>query len=388
VKVLFISNLFPDTLEPYRGLDNATLLHHLSSTYEIRVLSPRPTLAFVEWWNHRSARICRPMDTRFKPAYLKSYYVPKIGSLVNHQLFARAIQEPVRAIHREFPFDRILCSWTYPDGCAVAKVAQEMNKPFVMIAQGSDVHSYLRMPTRRRLITAAANVSRGTITRSAELARLLNEAGVSKNKLHPVYNGVDFATFCPADRLEARKELGLPLEGNILLFVGNFYAVKNPSLLIAAHAELCRRFPDQKFHLVMIGGGRLGNQMRGEADAHPSGKFVLLAGRKLAGQVARYMQAADVLCVPSHNEGVPNVILEAFACGLRVVATRVGGIPEVLCHDFLGRLTEKGSVSEMTNALAETLARPLVIERILAHARQFSWERAAAAYVEILQQAR
>ena len=94
-----------------------------------------------------------------------------------------------------------------------------------------------------------------------------------------------------------------------------------------------------------------------------------------------------MLAVPSRNEGVPNVILEAFACGVPVVASDVGGIPEVLAHDFLGRLVEPDNRDALIAGLHATLSGPPDQTRIHNHARQFSWERTAAAYHDILCQA-
>ena len=103
--------------------------------------------------------------------------------------------------------------------------------------------------------------------------------------------------------------------------------------------------------------------------------------------MSRYRQAADVLCLSSENEGVPNVILEAFASGIPVMSTAVGGIPEVVSKDFLGRLVERGQLDPMVGALAELLARPARTEQIREHALYFSWERAADEYLALLKQA-
>ncbi len=111
--------------------------------------------------------------------------------------------------------------------------------------------------------------------------------------------------------------------------------IKNPLLLVTAFAELKKRLPDCKSPLIVIGGGPLVTKARCQADACGCSERLSLVGRRSPAEVARYLQAADVLCVPSANEGVPNVILEAFATALPVVAMRVGGIPEVLSQNSL-----------------------------------------------------
>jgi glycosyltransferase involved in cell wall biosynthesis len=291
-------------------------------------------------------------------------------------------------LRRNFAFDIVLCSWVYPDGCAVASLAGEMKFPFVVIAQGSDVHQYLQMPERRGIIVESMRGANAMITRSGELAQMLADAGVPKERIHTVYNGVDFSVFHHSDRTAARRELGLPPDARIVLFVGNFYTIKNPLLLAEAVADLHRDRTMDKLLLVMIGGGPLEKSARNQAGRSGIRDAVRFEGRKTPAQVARYMQAADVLCVPSRHEGVPNVILEAFACGIPVVASRVGGIPEVVRHDFLGNLVESENCTALADALRHRIAMLTDSDSIAAYARGFSWKATAVDCVAILERAR
>jgi glycosyltransferase involved in cell wall biosynthesis len=386
VKILFVSNLFPDTSQPIFGLDNARLLHHLTGRCEIRVVALRPVPWLLPFLKSRNIQP-RPEDQIFQPIYPPAPYIPKIGSRWNHRLMAGSLRPVLQQVRREFRFDAVLVSWIYPDGCAVSELAASEKFPFIAIAQGSDAHQYLQMPIRRRAIVTAMNRASAVVARSREITHNLSAAGVATAKLHAINNGVDFALYRPADKRSARIELGLPLEDPVILYVGNFLSIKNPLLAVAAHDQLSQSSAPTA-RLVMLGDGSLLKPARQQADRGRNGERVELLGRRPAAQVARYMQAADVLCVPSHNEGVPNVVLEAFACGLPVVATRVGGIPEILCHEFLGRLVAPASVSALATTLAKTLAQSADRERIVQYAQQFPWERTAQAYFDLLQNAR
>jgi glycosyltransferase involved in cell wall biosynthesis len=386
MKVLFISNLFPDATEPMRGIFNARSIKYLARLHEIRVVSPRPTRGFPPFWSPKTVR-ARPEDEFLAPVFPPVSYIPKFGSRWNHRLMARGLRDTVRAIRAEFPFDVVLGAWAYPDGCAVARLAAELDFPFVVVAQGSDVHQYLKIQVRRRLIIEAFNRAAGVVTQSRMLAQLLAEAGVAENKLHTIYNGVEAEVFQPGDRNAARAELNLPANETVLLYVGNFLPIKNPLLLVEAFAELVRRQPEQRFRLMMIGDGPLRPQLEQQIERSRLSGQVTLAGRKSPAEVTRHMQAADLLCVPSDNEGVPNVLLEAFSCGLRAVATRVGGVPEMLTEDFLGRLVERRNPVEMAQAISDVLALPVQTEKITAHAGKFSWEQTAAAYAALLESA-
>lgn len=383
MKLLFVSNLFPDSTAPGHGQVNATVLHQLARHCEIRVIAPRPLLPFKSW----RGRTPRAEDRVFKPLYIRTFYIPKFGGPWNHRLMARALREPVCRMRAEFPYDVVLGAWVYPDVCALDQLGPELQAPLVGLAQGTDVHSYLHMPLRRHAIVQALSRTAATITRSRDLSTRLHDAGVPFMKLRPIYNGVDTATFRPGDALAARKELGLPPDSQMLLYVGNFLPVKNPLLLVGAHARLCRT-RSKPCELVMIGTGPLEGKSRQLAHAGGFGAHVRLMGRKSPAEVARFMQAADVLCVPSKQEGVPNVLLEAFACGLRAVATRVGGIPEVLDKDFLGRLVPSADVDALEQALAQTLKEAPDRAAILRHAAQFSWERTTERYLSVLEEAR
>ena len=383
-KLLFISNLFPDSAEPYRGLDNATLLHHLDETFEIRVISPGPALPL----SRPPERKCRDGDRLFAPVYPRTPYIPKIGSRFNHRHMAAALRPALLAVRAGFQFDAVLCSWIYPDACAVSRLARETGFPFVAVAQGSDVHQYLKNPVRRKIIADSMAPAYAIITRSADLGRLLSCAGVASEKIHTIYNGIDSSNFSPLAPGAPRKDSGIPADARVILFVGNFLPVKNPLLLIEAHAAFCRAHPSPECRLVLIGGGPMENDIRVAAAKGGFADRVHIAGRKNAAEIANAMRAADLLCLPSWNEGVPNVILEAFTSGLRVVASNVGGIPEVLNRDFLGKLVEPGNVRELVEAFSALFAGSAQTGAIRDHGLQFSWTRAASEYATILDQAR
>lgn len=381
MNVLFISNLFPDTTEPYRGFDNSVVLHHLARSCEIRVISPRPTLPF-----RNQPRAPQTEDRSFHPVFPPVLYVPKIGSRINHWLFAKSIEAIVRSLRRDFRFDVILCSWAYPDVCAVAMLASRMQVPFVAIVQGTDVHSYLTMPIRKNLIVSALNEAGAVITRSRDLARRLEAAGVAKNRLHTILNGVDQAIFTPGDQTAARRELGLPPDASIALFVGNFYPIKDPILALSAHTSWAKSAPTGSSRLlVFVGGGPMEGAARNAAHATGAGHLVVFAGRQTPSGVARYMQAADCLLLTSHNEGLPNVILEAISCGLPVVATNVGGVAEVLSHPGRGRLVDTRAPDAIAAAVEEVTTLATRHASGFPEVPPFHWPDTAEKYLALVQ---
>lgn len=168
----------------------------------------------------------------------------------------------------------------------------------------------------------------------------------------------------------------------MLLFAGNFFTVKNPHTLVVAFAQLRRALPDSL--LVMAGGGPLEKVCRELVAKFRLESGVIFAGRKTPRDIARLMNAADLLVVPSLNEGAPNVILEAFASGLPVVASQVGGIPEILDQPFLGRMVPVGEHAALVAGIAAQLEAPRETTAIRAHAERFSWSATASQYRELL----
>jgi glycosyltransferase involved in cell wall biosynthesis len=385
-RLLFVSNLFPDAAEPYRGLDNATVLHQLAAAYEVRVVSPRPWLPLrSQAWPKKP----RPVDVTFAPDFVRCPYLPKIGSLANHHLMAAALRTTLRKLHGQFPWDRVLGSWLYPDGCALQKAVSEItpSAPITLIAQGSDVHVYLRSRLRRRAILQTLSHVSGTITRSRSLAELLAQAGADPTKLHPICNGVDTSLFHPNDRAEVRAELQLDPTETVLLFVGNFLPVKDPFRLVHHFQHLTAQLPKHRLRLVMIGKGPLEPGVDELIQSTGPGlkDRIQRTGPLLADGVARWMRAADLLCMTSRNEGLPNVILEAQACGLPVLGTAVGGLHEVVDEPWKGSLTPLDDLPAWEAAASRLIEKPLDRERIAALGSTRTWTAAAEAYHQVIE---
>jgi teichuronic acid biosynthesis glycosyltransferase TuaC len=381
MNLLVATNLFPDSKEPWRGLDNATLVHALRQqdpAINVRVLAFRPSLRH---FGAASKQLrSRPEDEGLHPEYFWTPYVPRLGGM-NHRLFAMAF---ARALPRDFAPDAVLVPWLFPDACGVALKAAAWRVPFVAVAQGSDVHQYLDMPMRKRAILEMTRNVSAIVTRSNDLEKRLARHGADERKVHTVYNGVDIHTFKPASRAAVREELQVPQGEKVLLFVGNFLPVKGLDLLLAAFAQVVASSV-QPVRLALIGGGPLEGVLRAQAaELNITGQVHFL-GRHGAPQVARWMQAADAVCLTSHNEGVPNVVLEALSSGRAPVCMDVGGIAEVVVP-MLGKrfLVQQRDATAYAAALKDVLANPPDEAELHQAARSYSWENCARQYLALL----
>src|SRR5215510_8029310 len=163
-------------------------------------------------------------------------------------------------------------------------------------------------------------------------AYLLGKIGVAPPRLTQIYNGVDIETFRPAEQRRA----DLPVEGFgaadhvVVGTVGRLQAVKDQVTLVRAFVCLLERRPDlrSRLRLAIIGDGALRQPCLGVLAQAGFGDLAWLPGER--ADVARLLQGFDVFVLPSLAEGISNTILEAMATGLPIVATRVGGNPELV----------------------------------------------------------
>ena len=131
--------------------------------------------------------------------------------------------------------------------------------------------------------------------------------------------------------------------------------------LAAAFAQLAADDPD--LDLEIVGTGPVGRELEAWATAQGMGRRVHLHGARPHEEIAEWLGASDVLCLPSYAEGVPNVILEAVASGRPVVGTRVGGVAEIL-PEGAGILVEPGEPQALASAIREVLSRDWPAEQL------------------------
>ena len=382
MNLLVATNLFPDQNEPWRGLDNSTLVHALQQQdpdLNIRVQAFRPS--FKHYGAASNLLKPRPADVGLNVDYFWLPYLPRWGGM-NHRLFSHAFAKARKSLPKDFVPQAVLVPWLFPDACGVSLQADGWGVPVIAVAQGSDVHQYLNMPFRRRAILAMSRRVKAIVTRSKDLENRLVRHGVSGDKVCTIYNGVDVHTFKPASRFAVRAALGQPQDQRLLLFVGNFLPVKGLDLLLTACAQVMAALPVQ---LVLIGGGPLEGTLRSLAAELGISHKVQFVGRLAAPQVAQWMQAADAVCLTSHNEGVPNVVLESLSSGRVPVCIDVGGIAEVVIPALGKRyLVQKSDASAYAAAVFDVLHHSPDETAMHLAAKDYSWENCANNYLKLL----
>jgi len=167
-----------------------------------------------------------------------------------------------------------------------------------------------------------------------------------------------------------------------ILFVGRLVEIKGVEHLIAAAARLAQRRSD--FTVYLLGDGDLREPLLADARARGLGERVKWMGPKPHDEIALWMSACDVFCLPSLNEGWPNVVLEALFAGRPVVASRTGGIPEMVDASN-GYLPGPGDAVGLADALGSALDASWDERAIRAGVQRFTWEAAAERYHSVFE---
>jgi D-inositol-3-phosphate glycosyltransferase len=216
--------------------------------------------------------------------------------------------------------------------------------------------------------------------------------GGDPGRIRIVAPGVDHAFFGPGHRPQARRALGLPLEGRLLLFVGRIQPLKCADAAVETLAELLED-GGEPFGLVIVGGpsGPHGEKaLRGLhdlADARGVRDQVHFVAPQAHELLSSYYRAADVVLVPSRSESFGLVALEAAACGTPVVASAVGGLTTLVDHGRTGFLVDEARPDAYAAAVRRVVADPVAAERFgtasVLRARRYTWRAAARTLVEL-----
>jgi teichuronic acid biosynthesis glycosyltransferase TuaC len=216
---------------------------------------------------------------------------------------------------------------------------------------------------------------------SASLASHIAALGIRRDKIHVLPAAVDRRVFFPASRLEARLALNISPEAPVIAWVGRMVEVKALDILIDAIARLAPAHPELKLYL--IGDGPVRRTLERQVAANGLASHVIFAGCIPHRQLPRFYRAANVTVLPSHWEGMPNVLLESHACGTPFVATRVGAIPE-LAIDGVDEVVTPGDAGSLASALALSLSRSRTNGPSATQHAIGGWDRMAAQLVDLL----
>ena len=267
----------------------------------------------------------------------------------------------LRRLVRDHEIDLVHTHMPVP--AALARLALPRHTAFV--------HTEHNMWGRYRLPTRLAN--RATYRRNAAVIAVSDGVAASITTSHVpvevVTHGIDTGTLRPVDdatRRAARAALGVDPDAPVVGTVGNFTVKKDQATLLDAAARLVDVHPGLR--VVLIGDGPLDDELRAEAERLGIADATVFTGSR--DDVFALLPAFDLFALSSRFEGLPIALLEAMACGVPPVVTRVGGIPEVVTDGRDGLLVDPGDADGLATALGKLLADPGRRSELAAHAAE------------------
>lgn len=378
LKIAVVTRYFPSSAEPWQGRSAYQTLRVLAREADVRVFFPNAT--YPSFLRPRS-RIYDKLDASFRPPDVKvSYYdypaLPLISRPFNGQVAARTLLPHVR----KFAPDIIFSIFLYPDGYSALQIGKALSVPVVAMSIGSDINSIADFISARHTRTLLREIN-FLVTVSEDLRKKAVLMGAPPEKSRAILNGCDLSVFHVRDRIEARTKLQIDQHSEVIVYIGRMDLKKGLRELVEAAAAMKPHRPRLQVYLVGAGPDR--PLIEEAIRANNAGDYVHALPNCSPDDVAIWMAAADLVTLPSYMEGCPNVVLEALACGRPVVATNVGGIPEIM-NDACGRLVPPRDSAALARALASVLDTTWDAAAISAQWSR-SWNRVATELRDVLE---
>jgi teichuronic acid biosynthesis glycosyltransferase TuaC len=357
LKVTVVTPYFPVEGEPHRGQSAFQTLLRLQELVELDVIVPLAT--YPRWLEPRNFAYSR-RRVSFRPDGIKTVYfeypaIPVLSRPVNGEICASMLGPLVRKARP----DVILNYWIYPEGYAAARVGRKLRVPVILGALGSDIN---RLPDAitRHLTRLALHWASHVITVSSHLREQIIRYGVPPARVTAILNGCDARLFRPRPSVEARAALGIQ-QSPVVLYVGRLDLNKGLRELLLAAQLLKPKYP--RILVLIAGGGPANELLKSQISCLGLQNHAILLGTKTANEVALLMAAADVFTLPSYAEGCPNVVVEAHCSGRPVVASNVGGIPELINSEN-GILVRSHDAQDLARGLDEGISGRWNAEKI------------------------
>jgi glycosyltransferase involved in cell wall biosynthesis len=359
-RILSLCCLYPNPAYPAQGVFVQRRLRHLAELAEVQVAAP---IGILQYGRPRGKRLCpgkdicptERWDGGVRVVQPRWFYPPFSGSFSGFWLYLQLLY-PLARLRRAFPFDVLDTHFGHPEGVAGCLLSRAFGVPFTMTLRGNEPKHSRTFWERCWMGWAIRRASR-VITVSERLRQFAIGLGAKPANVKTIPNGVDADLFRPRDRERCRRKYDFASDRRTIVSVGALVERKGHHRAIRALHAILREGKD--IELAIAGGpgpeGQYERELRGLVSELRLQDRVKFLGSLPADSLAEVLSAADVLCLASTNEGWPNVIHEALACGTPVVATDVGAVPEMLDGGRFGIIVPVNRQPELEQALAAAL---------------------------------
>jgi len=374
MNIIWITTQFPNGTENKNGMFIYRTVRELSKYYSITVIVLHPVIPplIPMFTNLRYAiKIYKEWKLRFPPKpkkpegiknvniiYSKFLRPPRIKDNFWEGWFAYiSIKKKIKKLNTKN--DTILhATWLFPEGQAAYILNKKFKIPYVVTLMGSDVN-YLDTNTRKYLqainifktASMVTSVSQALFNTCIEKKLPLDNRKISLT--HTIYETEKFIIL---DKIKIRDKLKINQNKKVIFFAGALRKLKNVDILTKSIAKLKKFFPN--IMLYIAGNGFEEGNIKKLISEFNLENNVIFLGNLKPDKLIDYYNAADVFCLPSKNEGLPNVIIEALLCGVPVVASKVGEIPFIINEQNKnGFIVEPNSVESLVDKLSQALKK-------------------------------
>lgn len=295
----------------------------------------------------------------------------------------RHFHSVIKAVQKQkiSPPDIIHSHFLWSAGYVGMRLKEKYEAPFIVTGHGYDVYDLpFKSKAWNKRICQVLNSADHIITVSNTNLACIQKLNI-ETPVSVIPNGFDASQFHPIDQIECREKLGLPVDKKILLTVGNCVAIKGQKYLIEAMKDIHTKYPD--VICVIVGGGELYPNLQKLVVEMGLQNCVRLVGRRPHEEIPLWMNACDVFVLPSLNESFGVVIIEAMACGKPVVASNVGGVPEIICSETYGLLSQPGNAKDLSDKILLALERDWDTQGIREYAKKYTWDTVCKEILEL-----
>jgi glycosyltransferase involved in cell wall biosynthesis len=378
-RILVFSSLFPNATQPNAGLFIRERMFRVGKQLPLVVVSPKPWFpgqGLIRLFrpHYRPLPARRETQAGFEVFFPRFLAIPGLLRGLDSLFMAIGSYFTLRRLKAQ-GYDLIDAHFAYPDGHAATRLGRWLGLPVTVTLRGSEVPQS-RNPTLAPKLREVFRDADRVITVSDSLRRLALSLGLPEARGQVVGNGVDAERFTPMPKAEARQRFGLPDTASVLITVGGLVERKGFHRVIAGMPALLEKHPE--LHYLIVGGpcpeGDMTQTLKEQVAELGLTERVHFLGPTAPDDLKWPLSAADVFVLSTRNEGWANVILEAMACGLPVVATDVGGNAEVVPGPELGAIVPFDDQVALIAALDHALSRQWDSVMIRAYAVANSWD--------------
>lgn len=378
MNVRVISHLFPNRAEPLKGvfvLEKARALFRHLPTQVVAPVSYFPLL-------RRYANVPREDELEglriYHPRYLA---LPEMLFYHRWRPYYHALRSTLDRIAPAADVYQV--DWVYPDAAATIRYARRTCARVFLTIHGYNAVGLFHSPDQSGLYRDALLAADGIIAVSRDLkSRIVERFGIEEGKITVIHNGIDVTKFSPGSRDYARRCLGIPVNRPVIITVARLSEEKALATMIKAMTSI----EDRDVQLYILGEGPLRSHLANLIGREELENRVFLMGGIPHEELNAWFNAADLFCLSSLHEGCPVVVHEALACGIPVVSTTVGAVPDIVTSSDYGLLCVPNDPAQLARQLTAALSRSWDRDAIAAYGRKFTWDKVARETIQFYQQ--